>query len=299
MKTTANPSLLLMCALGLFSIGCGSDAKDSGDVDGGSDDGGSDDGGSDDGGSDDGGSDDGGSDDGGGDDGGGDDGGSDDGEGRVRIAHFGVFPGDTGTEVDIWAEGANTGLSLGFKEVTGYVPLPEGAYDLAVVPSGAELSGAVWSVDDFPIADGDSWSIFAAGNVSGDDSSFNVFAFPEDRSEIASGEVRVNVVHAAALGVLNPVDVWVADAMCQPAGDGPLLPGFEFGAFATVDLPSTQIGVAFDVGGDGTVDACFQIPATVTDEIVNVYAVNTDAGVISLIAQLPDNTTAEIMPTAL
>lgn len=227
-------------------------------------------------------------------DGGGDGGGG--GTAQVRLAHFGVFPGDTGTAVDIFVNGANAGITFSFKEATPYVELPAGSYDIDIVPSGGAIGDSVFTVPGFTIADGEIWTAYAAGYVAPTEGGqpFSVGAFKEDHA-VPAGQVRVNVVHAAALGALDPVDVWVVDGSCAPVS--PLLPGFAYGSVAAnVDLPSTEINVGFDVGSNGTVDACFKVPATITDAVINLYAVNDSEGKVSLVAVLPDGTAAEINP---
>ena len=138
------------------------------------------------------------------------------------------------------------------------------------------------------------FSVYAAGYVASDaGAGFGIGAIAEDRSDIEAGKVKVTVVHAAAAAAFSPVDVWVVNDDCSPASA--LLPGFNFGDNASVQLDSTAVNVGLDAGQDGTVDACFKIPDTgITDDIVTVYAVNTDAGVPSLVAHLPDGTNAEI-----
>jgi hypothetical protein len=216
--------------------------------------------------------------------------------GEVRLAHFGVFPGDAGTDVDVFVNGEASGITFAFKDTTDFVELPVGNYDFDIVPAGGTIDDSVYSVDGFALEADAQWSLYAAGYVGeGAGSSFLVGAELEDRSTIPAGKVRVQVVHAAALGVLSPVDVWVVDGMCAPVD--PLVVGFEFASSGSFDLDSTLINVGFDVGQDGTVDACFKIPDLgITDEIVSVYAVNTDAGVPSLVAHLPDGTSAELAP---
>ena len=216
--------------------------------------------------------------------------------GEVRLAHFGVFPGDSGTDVEVFVNGAASGIVFGFKETTDFVELPAGDYDFDIVPAGGTIDDSVFSVDGFSLAADAQWSIYAAGYVGmGAGNDFTVGAFEEDRASIPAGKVRVQVVHAAALGILDPVDVWVVDADCAPVE--PLAAGFEFNTSGTFDLDSTGINVGFDIGQDATVDACFKIPDLgITDEIVSVYAVNTDAGVASLVAHLPDGTSAELSP---
>jgi len=216
--------------------------------------------------------------------------------GEVRLAHFGVFPGDTGTDVDVFINGEASGITFGFKETTDFVELPVGAYDFDIVPAGGTIDDSVYSVEAFALEAGDQWSIFAAGYVAGGPgSAFLVGAELEDRSTIPAGKVRVQVVHAAAFNALSPVDVWVVDDMCAPVD--PLVVGFEFASSGNFDLDSTLLNVGFDIGQDGTVNACFKIPDLgITDEIVSVYAVNTDAGAASLVAHLPDGTSAELAP---
>jgi hypothetical protein len=103
------------------------------------------------------------------------------------------------------------------------------------------------------------------------------------------------VVHAAALGALTPVDVWVVDEDCGPVA--PLLTDFDFGdVAANVDVPAAPLNIGFDVGQDATVDACFKVPALGSDFMVNVFAVNDDAGNVSIVAHLPDGSVAELLP---
>ena len=203
------------------------------------------------------------------------------------------------TEVDIFVAGAASGISLSFKDTTAFVDLPAGSYDFDIVPSGGTIDDTVFSVTDFQLSEGDMWSIYAAGYVSPADDTGNPFtvgAIAEDRTDIPDGNVRVQVTHAAAAGALTPVDVWVVDDACAP--DTALLPGFNFGDTASVDLPTTEANLGFDVGGNGSVDACFKVPdVSVANDIVSVYAVNDDAGNVTLVAHLPDGSNAEILPS--
>ena len=215
---------------------------------------------------------------------------------EIRLAHFGVFPGDEGTTVDVFVNGEASGISFDFKQTTDYVALPVGTYDFDIVPSGGTIDDSVFTVEGFTLEADAQWSIYAAGYVAaGAGSSFTVSAIEEDRASIPAGKVRVQVVHAAALGILDPVDIWAVDGDCAPVEA--LAPGFKFTNSGNFDLDSTEINVGFDIGQDATVDACFKVPDLgITDEIVSVYAVNTDAGGASLVAHLPDGTSAELLP---
>jgi len=205
-----------------------------------------------------------------------------------------VFPGDTGTEVDVFVNGEASGITFGFKDTTGFVDFPVGSYTFDIVPAGGTIDDSVFTVSDFAIEADAQWSVFASGYVGSDaGAGFTVGAVPEDRSTIEEGKVRVQVVHAAALSALDPVDIWIVDETCAP--DSALATDFAFGASGNFDLDSTALNIGFDVGQDGDVDACFFVPdVEVTNDIVSVYAVNDDAGAVSLVAHLPSGENAEI-----
>lgn len=215
----------------------------------------------------------------------------------VRLVHAGVFPGDTGTDVDIFVNGAPAGITFAFKQGTGYVELPAGTYDFDVVPAGGAIEDSVFNVPDFVIADGDMWEIYASGYVAPEgegDAGFSVFALAENHVDIPAGSNRFNIIHAGALGALNPVDVWAVDADCAPVD--PLFTDFAYGTFAAdVDLPDAELKVGFDVGQDATVDACFTIPA-LGGILVNAFAINDSQGNVSILAHLPDGSVVELTP---
>ncbi len=218
--------------------------------------------------------------------------------GQIRLLHLGVFPNDENTSVDIFANGAPTGVTFEFKQGTPYVELPAGVYTFDVVPSGGTIDDSVFTVADFPLGAGEVWSAYATGYVAPagpDDAPFSVAAFQDDISTIPAGNIRLNVVHAGALGALNPVDVWVVDDACAPVD--PLLVDFAYGDIAAnLDLPAGSLNIGFDVGQDGNVDACFSVPDLGGDLLVDAYAVNDSQGNVSIIAHLPDGTVAELLP---
>ena len=217
--------------------------------------------------------------------------------GMLRLVHLGVFPGDTGTGVDIFVNGEASGISFEFKQGTPYVELPAGTYDFDIVPAGGTIDDSVLTVAGFELAAGDMWEIVAAGYVAPTDgnAAFTVIPLRENGEGIPAGNTRLNVFHTAALAALTPVDVWVVDANCAPLD--PLLQGFEFAGIADgVDIAAGELPLGFDVGQDGTVDACFKVPNLGADALVNAFAVNDDAGNVSILAHLPDGSVAEVTP---
>jgi hypothetical protein len=217
--------------------------------------------------------------------------------GMLRLMHLGVFPDDANTGVDIYVNGEASGITFEFKDGTDYVELPVGSYDFDIVPAGGSIDDSVFNVPGFDIAAGDMWAVIAAGYVApaAEDAAFGVLALPENDADIPAGNIRLNVFHTAALGVLSPIDVWAVDEDCAPLAA--VLEDFEFGQVAAnFDIQAGPLALGFDVGQDGTVDACFKIPDLGADIMVNAYAVNDDAGNVSIIAQLPDGSTAEVTP---
>lgn len=220
--------------------------------------------------------------------------------GRIRLTHLGVFPSGMNSSVDVWVNGAKSDVTFSFQDVTDYVELPAGEYDFAIVPSGGALADAAITVDDFALGADEDWSIFANGYVAptGDQPGLAVGAFKEDNEGLAATQVRLNVVHGAALPALNPVDVWLVDANCAPTGTAPLLDNFNFGDVeGSVDIDGA-IGVGFDIGGNATVDACFQVPDLGDGTIANVYAVSDVAGNVSIVAQLPEGNKSVLNPVS-
>ena len=218
--------------------------------------------------------------------------------GMLRLMHLGVFPDDANTGVDIFVNGEASGISFEFKDGTDYVELPVGAYDFDIVPAGGTIDDSVLTVEGFEIAAGDMWEVIAAGYVASEnegDAGFTVLALNEDHVDIPAGNIRLNVFHTGALAALTPVDVWVVDDNCEPVQE--ILPAFEFGQVAAnVDLPAGPLPLGFDVGQDDTVDACFVVPDLGGDILVNAFAVNDDAGNVTIVAHLPDGSVAEVTP---
>ena len=114
--------------------------------------------------------------------------------------------------------GAASGITF-FKQTTDFVDLPAGTYTFDIVPAGGTIDDSVFTVADFPLEADAQWSVFAAGYVAGGDAgnAFTVSAAKEDRTTITDGNVRVQVVHAAALGELDTVDVWAVDDAVPPS----------------------------------------------------------------------------------
>jgi hypothetical protein len=85
----------------------------------------------------------------------------------VRIVHFSA----DAPAVDIAPDGEAALIEgLAYADNTGYVDLPEGAYDLEIRAAGADE--AAFDIDELQLDGGNSFSVFAIGSLA--DGSFTV-----------------------------------------------------------------------------------------------------------------------------
>lgn len=219
----------------------------------------------------------------------------------VRLLHLGVFEDEFDSEVSIFLNGEDTGVSFAFKEGTDYFELLPGTHMVDVVPVGGELSDSLFTIDEIEVVDGDWISAAAIGYVDpvDDDAPLQAHFADDNDSGIDEEEIRLRLTHAVASASFAAVDVWLVDEFCTPLSDDPLLDSFAFAESAVLsDLPVGVVGFGVDATGDGEVDACFQVPELDGGALYNLYAVNDASGAVSVIAHLPDGGVAEFFPVA-
>lgn len=211
---------------------------------------------------------------------------------QVRVVHA----SPDAPAVDLYVNGEAPGIdNLAFLATTGFVELPAGDYSFAVAPAGTDFESAVPVTLDVTLGAGDVYTAIAHGylDTSMESNGFAITPFAGDLSSPADGNFRVQVVHAAAAAAFATVDVWNITDEANPT---PLIPGFNYGAEVTTELPT---GVAFrlglDVDADAVPDAVFELPDSLAG-FVGLYAVNDSAGAPSLLAHFEDGTSAQITP---
>ena len=174
------------------------------------------------------------------------------------------------TEVAIFVNGENSGVTISYGDTTGRIPLPAGTYDLGLgLPDGTE---PLLQLDGVELSDGDDVTVVAYRT--NDELPVNVFVFSNGTDDLASGSGRVFVGHGANDPALDPVNV----STSNEAGDADcatLIPGFEFGttfpAEGVADLEAGTLNIGFDVTDD--MDACPQVgpvPVPVTPDVVSI-----------------------------
>ena len=177
-------------------------------------------------------------------------------------------PSADDTEVAIFVNGANSGVTISYGETTGRIPLAAGTYDLGLgLPDGTE---PLLNLPGVELSDGDDLTVVAY-RTNEAPLPVGVFVFSNSTDDLASGSGRAFVGHGANDPALDPVGVSLGvDPDCST-----LIPGFEFGttfpAEGVADLAAGTLNVGFDVTDD--MDACPQVgpvPVPVTADVVSI-----------------------------
>jgi transforming growth factor-beta-induced protein len=107
----------------------------------------------------------------------------------LRVAHL----SPDAPAVDVFVNGEVALTALAFGEISDWVTLPSGTYDLAVAPAGAGISAAVIGPSEFGLIDG--WFTVAAVG-SAEEGTLSVVTVTGDPQPAAADEARVTVLHA-------------------------------------------------------------------------------------------------------
>lgn len=208
---------------------------------------------------------------------------------HVRVAHFSP---DT-PAVDVFVNGDAAIQSLEFPNVTGWIELPAGTYNLAVSPAGAGIDAAAIGPADFDLPAGAYVTVAAIGSLEAGTLAPQVLV--EDYSDLAEGYARVSVFHA--IEDAPAVDVLANGA---PALSALAYPGTQNGndGFYTVDVPAGTYD--FQVVPTGkTEPVVLDLPGTVLEANTNYFvaAVGTLANpTAQLVATLQAATMADATP---
>lgn len=166
-----------------------------------------------------------------------------DGDAKVRVAH--AVP--DAPPVDVLVNGAVAVPGIEFGDVTGYLELSAGEYDVAVNVAGTSTTVFETTVE---LASED-YTVAAIGNLEpeGEEPGFTLDVFEDKLGVLDDGDGRVRVYHASPDA--PAVDVAVADADDEPALF--LTQGLTFGtASANVEVPAGTYPVAVYPAGSTT-----------------------------------------------
>jgi len=197
----------------------------------------------------------------------------------IRVAHFSP---DT-PAVDVFVNGEAAIEDLAFPNITGWIQLPAGSYNIAVAPAGAGIEAAAIGPADFDLPAEAFITVAAVGSLEAGTLAPQVLV--EDYSEIADGSARITVFHAIedapAVDVLaggSPVINALAFPGTQGSNDGAFTLDVPAGAYdlqvvpsgatepVVLDLPGTQLNADthYFVAAVGTL-AASQVALSATD----------------------------------
>ncbi len=181
---------------------------------------------------------------------------------HVRIAHF----SPDAPAVDIYLNGMKSPLTgLEFPNVTAWVEVPAGSYNVAVVPSGATINEAAIGPADFELPAGAWITVAAVGSLA--DGTLQPAVLIEDYSAIPAGSARVSLFHG--IEGAPPVDVLADGAAAVRSLAFPGSRGNNDG-FTTVTVPSNVYDFQVVPFGRGT-PVLLDLPGTFLQSGVNYF----------------------------
>jgi len=162
----------------------------------------------------------------------------------VRVAHFSA----DAPAVDVYVNGEVAVTGLDFADITDWLELEAGTYEIAVAPAETSIDDAVIGPAEFDLPAGEWITVAAIGNVA--DESLTAQVLVEDFSPIDETEARVSVFHA--LPGVPPVNIFAGEneLIRLLAYPGSLDP--ESDGFATVDVVDGTYDITVQLE-DGTV----------------------------------------------
>lgn len=161
----------------------------------------------------------------------------------VRVAHFSTDAPD----VDVYVDGEVVLEGVAFPDMSDWMEMEPGTYEIAVAPTGTSIDDAVLGPAEVELSAGEWLTVAAIGYVA--DETLDIQVIVEDFSPIDETEARVSVFHA--IGGAPPVNVFAGEnelirllaypGMLDPEADG----------FAAVDVVAAPYDITVQLE-DGT-----------------------------------------------
>jgi len=149
---------------------------------------------------------------------------------KVRFAHLSP---DT-PSVEIYVNGALAGIeALQFQDVTGWIELLPGTYNVAVAPAGTSIDSAAIGPANFNLPPGAWITVAAIGSLA--DGTLRAATYNESYGFIEGGEAQVTVFHG--IEDAPAVDVILPDGTA-------LVSGLTFGNGAVITVPAGTYDLA-------------------------------------------------------
>jgi transforming growth factor-beta-induced protein len=109
---------------------------------------------------------------------------------NMRVAHFSP---DT-RSVDVFVDGAAVLRQVQFAEISAWLEVPAGSYEIAVAPTGLTADSAIIGPVTLPLAADSYTTVAAVGSRT--DNTLTAVTIEESMTDLAEGSARVTVFHA-------------------------------------------------------------------------------------------------------
>lgn len=197
----------------------------------------------------------------------------------LRVVHL----SPDAPSIDAFVDGAGPVVEgLSFGEGSDAVDIEPGQRAIQLAAAGSSADDAIVTLADVRVEEGVSYTAFAFGDAA----NIQAAAVEDSAQGLATGHVRVRVVHTA-FGV-GTVDVYAVPPGGEP---DPIAVDLRYGTAAEpVDIPTDAFVAGIDANDDGTPDLLYSIPALPAGAVVNVFATSDGWGEVFLLAQLPSGT---------
>ena len=190
---------------------------------------------------------------------------------RVAVAHFAPFASSIDdTAVDIYVNGAVALEDVKFKQFTEYLDFEAGDYTIDVYLADTFGMADPAITGQFPLADGNDYTVFATGNASTQD--LELVALLDNTTDPMAGNLNIRVVHTAPFAM----DLAATEVSIRTAGGDVVnnLVGVPYGGesgFFEIPAGNYDLKVA---SNDGSVNYIDPMPVDLpADADVTVYAV--------------------------
>ncbi len=110
-------------------------------------------------------------------------------EARIRVLHA----SPDAPAVDVYVNGTEVITNLSYPEITDYVPLAPGSYDIAVYPASANGSGTPVIAASVTLSANTDYTVAAVGNVA----QIEPLVLVDDNTLPAPGQAHLRFVHAS------------------------------------------------------------------------------------------------------
>jgi hypothetical protein len=159
----------------------------------------------------------------------------------VRVVHA----SPDAPAVDVFVNGAAVASNVPFFTASGYLPLPDGTYQVAISPAGKGTDSSVL-VLDLEVSGGYTGTLVVLNTLE----DIDAVLYDDDLSSVPAGQSRVNVYHLSPDAV--NVDVKAAGTTT------PIFANLAYGDATFLEVPAGTY--SFDLTPTGSADVAFTTP---------------------------------------